>query len=83
SIQEVAEHVIRHPDVMRQNFRPKTKLCVFLASAMINQNFFLAMRHGWIKKQCPRASIWRLIFAILSGCKLLFLRCLFCLRTGW
>ncbi len=58
-------------------------LCVFLASAMINQNFFLAMRHGWIKKQCPRASIWRLIFAILSGCKLLFLRCLFCLRTGW
>ena len=24
--QEVAEHVIRHPNVMRQNCRPKTKL---------------------------------------------------------
>ncbi|RBM25117.1 hypothetical protein DLR61_18300 [Vibrio tarriae] len=58
-------------------------LCVFLASVMINQNFFLAVWHGWIKKQCLRSSIWCLIFAILSGCKLLFLWCLFCLRTGW
>ncbi|MFM5313698.1 hypothetical protein ACET9Q_20955, partial [Aeromonas caviae] len=33
-------------DVTQQGSRPKTKLCVFLASAMINQNFFLAMRHG-------------------------------------
>ncbi|MFM5027385.1 hypothetical protein ACEUBM_20470, partial [Aeromonas caviae] len=33
-------------DVTQQDSRPKTKLCVFLASAMINQNFFLAMRHG-------------------------------------
>ena len=29
SKQEVAKHVIRHPNVMRQDCRPKTKLCIF------------------------------------------------------
>ena len=28
SKQSLAEHVIRHPDVMRQNCRPKTELCL-------------------------------------------------------
>ena len=44
SIQEVAEHVIRHPDVMRQNFRPKTKLDALLCAQISASNktvFFL------------------------------------------
>ena len=44
SKQEVAEHVIRHPDVMRQNCRPKTKLDALLCAQISASNktvFFL------------------------------------------
>jgi hypothetical protein len=34
SKQEVAEHVIRHPNVMRQNCRPKTKLGMSTAMSL-------------------------------------------------
>ena len=42
SKQEVAEHVIRHPNVMRQNCRPKTKL----GSANANPAAFVSLRQG-------------------------------------
>lgn len=44
SKQEVAEHVIRHPNVMRQNCRPKTKLDALLCAQISASNktvFFL------------------------------------------
>lgn len=44
SKQSLAEHVIRHPDVMRQNCRPKTKLDALLCAQISASNktvFFL------------------------------------------
>ena len=44
SKQEVAEHVIRHPDVMRQNCRPKTKLGITKYSIVTNSNDSVTLR---------------------------------------
>ena len=42
SKQSLAEHVIRHSDVMQQNCRPKTMLCVANTSAMTSLSSILA-----------------------------------------
>ena len=44
SKQEVAEHVIRHPNVMRQNCRPKTKLGITKYSIVTNSNDSVTLR---------------------------------------
>ena len=47
SKQEVVEHVIRHTDVMRQNYRPKTKLELrAIALAMLFNSWRNEMRIG-------------------------------------